>query len=186
MKYLILLIAVLALFSCRNSLDNASPVESAIPFYIGTYTGSGSQGIYKGLLDNEGRIKLKGLSAETENPSFLALSTTGDFLLAVNENSPEGTVESYRIKGDSLFMIDRSSSGGAHPCFVDIDENNYVLTANYSSGTVGLLKLARNGELSGLLDVQQHTGKGTTDRQRGPHAHSARFEPASTGVITVL
>jgi len=185
MKYLIILISVLALFSCRNSLDEDTSEESAIPFYIGTYTESGSQGIYKGVLDNEGRIELKGLAAETENPSFLALDTRGEFLLAVNENSPEGTVESYRVKGDSLVMVDRSSSGGAHPCFVTVNEEGWILTANYSSGTVGLINMDSTGELGELLDVQQHTGRGTTERQRGPHAHSAWFVPASKMVISV-
>ncbi|MEA1885637.1 MAG: lactonase family protein [Bacteroidota bacterium] len=166
-------------------MDKDSPVGSALPFYIGTYTGSGSRGIYKGLLDNEGHIELKGLAAETENPSFLAFSTNGEFLLAVNEIGPEGKLESFRIEGDSLILVSRSSSGGAHPCFVSLNNDGYILTANYSSGTVGLLKMNNKGELNGLLDAQQHRGSGTTNRQKGPHAHSAMFEPASTGVISV-
>jgi len=50
------------------------------------------------------------------------------------------------------------------------------LAANYSGDNVGLLKLNSNGELSELLDVQQHSGKGSTDRQEAPHAHSAWFD----------
>ena len=185
MKYLIILISALAIYGCRNSQERVTPVEFAIPFYIGTYTGTGSKGIYRGLLDNEGGIELKGLAAETENPSFLTLRPGGEYLLAVNENSPEGTVESYWSKGDSLVMIDRSSSGGSHPCFVTVNEEGWILTANYSSGNVGLLSIDSRGDLSELLDIQQHTGSGTTERQLGPHAHSAWFEPASKMVISV-
>jgi len=56
--------------------------------------------------------------------------------------------------------------------------------ANYTGGNVGLLKLGKNGKLSDLLDVEQHEGKGTTDRQEGPHAHSAWFEPDGSGIIS--
>ena len=192
MKHLILILSLLTLSGCHNSSKNNSAGintrnlgVSAVSFYVGTYTGSGSRGIYKYLMYSDGRIELKSLAAETENPSFLALSTNRNFLLAVNENSPEGFVESFRIKGDSLVRVSRSPSGGIHPCFVAINENDYVLTANYSSGTVGLLKLDSTGKLSELLDVHQHTGSGTTNRQRGPHAHSAHFEPGTSKVISV-
>ena len=62
MKYLTILISALAIYGCRNSQERVTPVEFAIPFYIGTYTGTGSKGIYRGLLDNEGGIELKGLA----------------------------------------------------------------------------------------------------------------------------
>jgi len=48
-----------------------------------------------------------------------------------------------------------------------------------------LLKLNARGVLSELLDVQQHEGNGTTDRQEAPHAHSAWFSPNSNEVISV-
>ncbi len=182
MKHLILLISLTISFCCCQHRTGGN--ISGIEFYVGTYTGSGSQGIYKYLMYGDGTLEPEGLVAETENPSYLALSDNRKFLLAVNENSPEGTIESYRVEGDSLTMISRSETGGAHPCFVSINEDAYVLTANYSSGTIGLLKLTGNGELGGLLDVQQHTGSGTTDRQQGPHAHSAWFEPGTSRVIS--
>ena len=192
MKHLILILSLLTLYGCHNGLENNSAgVDklnlgvSTVSFYVGTYTGSGSRGIYKCLLHNDGRLERINLAAETENPSFLAFSASRDFLLAVNENSPEGTVESFRTRGDSLVRSSRSHSGGAHPCFVAINEDGYVLSANYSSGTIGLLKLDSTGVLSVLLDVQKHTGSGTTSRQKSPHAHSAWFEPGTSRVISV-
>ena len=183
MRNLIVILAFMSLFGCQTGSVKDTRDLSTVSFYVGTYTGSGSRGIYKCLLLN-GKIELTGLAAETENPSFLAFSTDGEFLLAVNENSPEGTVESYRVKDDSLVLTGSSSSGGAHPCYLTINKNNYVLTANYSSGTVGLLRMSGTGKLGELLDVQQHTGSGITERQQEPHAHSAVFEPGYTKIIS--
>ncbi|MCF6268895.1 MAG: lactonase family protein [Melioribacteraceae bacterium] len=156
-------------------------------FFVGTYTDSGSKGIYKYLLKSDGSLKQIGLAAKSENPSFLTMSADKKFLIAINEinNDGVGTVESFSIKNDSLKFISRSSSGGAHPCFVTINEDGYILTANYTGGNIGLLKLNNNGSLSGLLDLQQHTGSGGTERQKAPHAHSVWFEPNSTNIISI-
>ena len=56
-------IVLLSLISCGTS-----------PFFVGTYTGKGSQGIYKYVLRNNGKIEMAGLAAISENPSFLAKS----------------------------------------------------------------------------------------------------------------
>jgi len=157
------------------------------PFYVGTYTDGESEGIYKYALQEDGILQRIGLAAVSDNPSFLAKSTDNKYLIAVNEiNNKDsvGTVASFKIATDSITLINRSSSGGAHPCFVSTNKSGYVLTANYTGGNVGLLKLNTTGELSELLAVQQHTGKGTTERQEGPHAHSAWFTP-DNDVISV-
>jgi 6-phosphogluconolactonase len=177
MRLISLLFALLFLWGCQSNIKKEMSQNMAYPFYVGTYTDGDSEGIYKYLLQKDGKLEQIGLKAKTENPSFLGMSSDGKFLVTVNETNKDGsgTVESYIIEDDSLTFISRSPSGGAHPCFVAINENGFVIAANYSSGSVGLLHLNEMGELSGLLDVQQHTGKGTTDRQQAPHAHSAWF-----------
>ena len=159
-------------------------------FYLGTYTegASTSQGIYKYELSPNGGVKQIGLAVMAENPSFLALSADKKFLVAINEVKNldnVGSVESYMVFEDTLILLNRQSSGGAHPCFVALNDAGYVLAANYTGGNVGLLKLEKDGPLSELLDIQQHTGQGTTDRQQAPHAHSAWFSPADGSVISI-
>lgn len=156
-------------------------------FYVGTYTGSVSKGIYKYSIDNDGILKKIGLAAKANNPSFLAKSEDQKYILAVSEISREnaGEIVSFKIAGDSLEYLNKSSSGGAHPCFVSTNKYGYVLAANYTGGNVGLLKLNSSGKLSSLLDVQKHEGKGTTDRQKEPHAHSAWFSPFDNSIISV-
>lgn len=184
----ILLLLFIILTSCQNKKENTVTIKKTFPFYIGTYTKGDSQGIYKYTLYEDGTIKRIGLAAKSENPSFLTFSHNKKFLIAVNEINPEkgtGMVESFLINGDKLTLINKSSSGGAHPCFVTTNKSNFLLVANYTSGNVGLLKLNNKGELSDLLDLQQHTGKGSTERQKSPHAHSAWFDFDDNNIISI-
>jgi 6-phosphogluconolactonase len=161
-----------------KSVEKKAKNTEDYTFYVGTYTKKDSKGIYRYALTSEGKLKKIGLVAVTENPSFLALSPDKKYVLAVNEvaNENTGFVSSYAVEKDSLVFINKSSSGGKNPCYVKITENRNVLVANYSGGNVGLLNLNKDGKLSELLDVQQHSGKGTTERQKGPHAHSVYAE----------
>lgn len=187
MKIYFALLSILILVSCKTTKEKPMEENKSYSFYVGTYTDSESKGIYKYLLKEDGTLKYVGLVATSENPSFLAMSADKKFLVAINEiaNDGVGTVESFLVENDSLTFINRSSSGGAHPCFVSINEAGYVLTANYTGGNVGLLKLNSDGDLSVLLDLQQHSGSGGTERQKEPHAHSVWFEPNSNNVISI-
>ncbi|MBC8375301.1 MAG: lactonase family protein [FCB group bacterium] len=184
------LTALLVLSGCHTIKEETVNTQDTQIFYLGTYTegASASEGIYKYELTASGGVRQIGLAVMSENPSFLALSADKKFLVAINEVKNEdgvGTVESYMVFEDTLILLNRQSSGGAHPCFVSVNEAGYVLTANYTGGNVGLLKLEEDGPLSELLDVQQHTGKGATDRQEAPHAHSAWFSPIDGSIISI-
>jgi len=160
-------------------------------FYVGTYTEGGSEGIYTFSLDPAtGKLQDNGLAAKTNNPSFLALTTNGKFLLSVHETKGEngstmGYVESFSVNDDNrLTSIGKVSSGGAHPCYVSVNQDGYVLAANYSGGSVALLRIDGSGKLSDTLDVQQHYGSGPIKvRQATPHVHSAFFESGSDRVF---
>jgi 6-phosphogluconolactonase len=186
MNLQIITISLLLLTGCQMN-NNSSSQDPHSPFYVGTYTTDESKGIYKYLLREDGQIEQISLAAVTENPSFLTKSVDNRFLLAVNENNIDnsGSVSSFAITGDSLKLISQSSSGGAHPCYISVNKSGFVLVANYTGGNVGLLKLNENGELSDLLDVQQHYGKGSAERQQAPHAHYSTFNPDQNGVISI-
>lgn len=188
--YTIALVILLLTVSCKKDKINKDKAnENSTSFYVGTYTDGDSKGIYKYTLHKDGTIDSIGLAATTDNPSFLAKSTNGNYLLAVNEiigKDSMGSVESFKIDGNKLNLISKKLSGGAHPCFVSINDDGYVLTANYTSGSVGLLHLNADGKLSDLLSIQQHTGRGSNPkRQEGPHAHSAWFDGNNGDVIAI-
>ncbi|MDX5584812.1 MAG: lactonase family protein [Aureibaculum sp.] len=187
-KIILLVLALITTLGCEKANKKQVQENKTYSFFVGTYTDGDSQGIYKYSLQKDGKLSLNGLAAISDNPSFLTKSTDSKYLIAVNEISNKDTVgsaESFLIQSDTLKLINRSSSGGAHPCFVTVNEAGYVLTANYTGGNVGLLQLNSQGELTGLLDLQQHSGSNTTDRQKGPHAHSTWFTPKNNDVISV-
>ena len=183
LKAITILFLGLVLVQCKTEQTYESKIMGNI-FYLGTYTGNNSKGIYKYVLSDEGHIQPLGLQAATENPSFLTISKDGNYLLTVNETN-EGTIESYKIEKDTLKFINKSPSGGAHPCFITVNSNGDVLVANYTGGNIGLLKLNGQGKLSGLLDIQKHEGHGSSERQQQPHAHSVWFDRKENKVIAV-
>lgn len=169
----------------KNS-EKLSDNTNDLNFFVGTYTNGESKGIYTYSLSTEGELKKIKLAAQSDNPSYLAFSKDRKYLLAANEIKNDqgvGNVSSFKVQGDSLVFVNKRSSGGAHPCFVAINDQGYVVTANYSGGNTGLLQLDQNGVLSELLDTHQHTGKGSHQRQDAPHAHSVWFFPSHDKVV---
>ena len=187
MKTVLSILSLVLITSCNTNKSTTKTKTNSIPFYVGTYTNKDSKGIYKYELNTDGTFTKIGLKAITENPSFLSFSSDKKNLIVANEVDIEGSgaITSFAIENDSLNLKNTISSGGTNPCFVATNSDNYVLAANYSSGTVGLLYLKEDGSLSNLLDIQKHTGKGTTSRQEAPHAHSVWFEPNSNTIISV-
>ncbi|MEK7718508.1 MAG: lactonase family protein [Bacteroidota bacterium] len=161
------------------------PNKNILHFYVGTYTDSGSEGIYRFGLDTQsGKLHSNGLAVLSENPSYLAMSKDGRNLLAVREtkdesNHSQGYIELFKIdETGNLTSVNKVSSGGAHPCYVSVNEDGLVLASNYTGGNVALMRIEPTGELSEVLSADQHTGHGpVADRQEKPHVHSAIFEP---------
>lgn len=183
MKNIFLLLLCL-LYACMGHSQTAEP-SNLKHFYVGTYTDNGSEGIYRFGLDTAtGKLHSNGLAVLSENPSFLALTQDGQFLLAVRETKDEknesmGYIELFKVDDSGrLTSINMVSSGGAHPCHVAVNEEGAVLASNYAGGNVTLMRILPSGELSEVLSADQHKGSGpVVGRQETPHVHSALFEP---------
>lgn len=155
--------------------------------YVGTYSKRDSEGIYgldfdpaTGALTN--REALAGL----RNPSFLALHPTRQWLYSVCEEEQDGAVAALILdKTQRCSVLSMQSSGGANPCHLAVDPTGrWLVTANYNSGSVALHPINQDGSLSPAADLAQHSGSGPlSDRQEGPHAHSANFDPTGRFVI---
>ena len=183
MKYILLLLTSISLFSCSNAQNEVSTY-----FYVGSYTKYDSDGIYKYKISEEGKLDSIGLVAKAYNPTFLTFNKDKTILLSTTQKFKKGSignVSSFKVTPDSLELISISSSGGSHPCFVNVDTNGNVLVANYKSGSVGLLELKNNGSLSELLDLKQHYGSGVHKRQDKAHAHSSYFIPNTNNTVSV-
>ncbi|MBX3245536.1 MAG: lactonase family protein [Acidobacteria bacterium] len=176
-------IAAAALLPTAN-IKTMAQDKNDLTLYVGTYTSgtSSSKGIYFLRFDTKtGRLSKPYLAAETEEPSFLTVSSNGNFLYAVNETleyegKSSGYVTAFSIdkKTGSLKFINRQPSHGAAPCHISITKKgDLVLVANYMSGTVALFPTGKDGSLLEASDIKQHSGKGpNAARQEAPHAHS--------------
>ncbi len=184
MKYFLSILSVFIFFGCKNT---SVKIEKNSIFYVGTYTQKKSKGIYTYSISKDGKLKNIGLAATIINPSFLAKSEDNKNLFAISEvnENETGYVFSYEIKNDSLQMVNKQESGGAHPCFIAVNKDNYIITANYTGGNIGLLKATKTVEVAPISFVQQHIGKGSTERQTAPHAHSTWFHPTKNEVISI-
>jgi 6-phosphogluconolactonase len=167
--------------------DGAAPAPS-VPVYVGTYTNTGSRGIYRFEFDSSsGTATTPVLAGESENPSFLAVHPNGRVLYAVNEvasfdGAPTGAVSAFAIDPASgkLTRLNQQPSGGADPCYVVVDRGGRnVLVANYTAGTVAVLPLSADGRLRPPSTVRQQAGTGPNRaRQEGPHAHEIILDAA--------
>ena len=161
--------------------------------YIGTYSRGDSKGIYTFVLDTAaGTLTPEGLAAETENPSFVALHPSGNYLYAVNEidkyqGQASGSVTAFKINAATgkLERLNEVAAGGTTTCHVNISRNGrFAAIANYGSGSCAAFAIGADGKLGERTAFHQHTGSSTdSGRQRGPHAHSVNFDRQNKHLI---
>lgn len=173
-KLAFLLIPVLLIQAC-------SAPDHGYLVYVGTYTGNGSDGIYAYRFNPaKGELNSIGLVAKTDNPSFIAIDSAGQFLYAVNEldlfqNGPAGAISVFSINKESgqLKFLQQTSSLGAAPAHLSLDRSGrYLLVANYNGGNVAVFPIGSDGLLGRQTSLIQDSGSSVNpDRQAGPHAH---------------
>jgi len=149
--------------------------------YVGTYTDSGSKGIYGYRLDaGTGAVNSIGLTAETDNPSFLAIHPSGKFLYAANEveqfnGEKSGSVSAFSLDRNTgkLTLLNRVSSLGGSPAHLSLDKTGkYLFVANYGGGSVAVFPIDGDGRLGKASSFVQHTGSSVnSERQASPHPH---------------
>lgn len=156
--------------------------------YVGTYTNSGSKGIYAYRYDAEsGKLSPIGLAAETASPSFLAVAAGHTFLYAVNEvqdykGEASGAVTAFAIerKTGKLRKLNEVASRGADPCYISLDRSGkYVLVANYSGGNVATFPLSPEGRIGESSSVVQDEGVVGPNKERQEKAHAHWIEASA-------
>lgn len=168
--------------SPKTPLGNGTPGHGDVFVYVGTYTRRGSEGIYVFHYDPaSGALSPLSTATGIQNPSFLAIDPQRRYLYAVNE-AGGGAVSAFAIDPATggLTPLNRQSSHGDGPCHLTVDPTGqYVLAANYSSGSVCVLPIGEGGALGEATNHIQHEGSSVNPRrQRGPHAHSINLDPA--------
>ena len=152
--------------------------------FIGTYTGTGSKGIYVYRFDAAtGKATWVSNTDSVVNPSFLAVSPDGKMLYACTETRTvnAGGVSAFRFdkKTGRLSFVNKQSSGGDNPAYVSIDKKGkWVIAGNYSGGSLAAFPVKSDGSIQPYSQLIQHEGKGVNkDRQEKAHVHATVFSP---------
>jgi 6-phosphogluconolactonase len=159
--------------------------------YVGTYTSGKSEGIYMyGFNETTGELNQLA-SVKSVNPSFVVVNP-GRYLYAVNEvpdldGKPTGGVSAFKIDffPTRLTFMNQQPSEGKDPCHLSFDRaRKHLLVANYTSGTVAVLPIQRDGSLGPAIDMKQHEGSGPREQQKGPHAHCIKLDSANRFAVS--
>lgn len=153
--------------------------------FIGTYTGTGSKGIYVYRFDaGTGKATWVSNTDSVVNPSYLCVAPGDSMLYACTETRTvnAGGVTAFKFNRSSgrLTQLNKQSSGGDNPCYVNVYKNGkWVVVGNYSGGSLAAFPVNSNGSLQPYSQLIQHEGKGTNkERQEMAHVHSTIFSPA--------
>jgi len=166
-------------------------MSESVVVFVGTYTEPGyngkGEGIYSYKLDlRTGFLELLHKMVGVVNPSYIAIAPAKGHLYCVNElkeygEKASGAVSAFSIDSSTmaLKMINTQASEGTDPCHIAIDrQGGHAFVSNYSSGSVCVLPIERDGSLGKGSQVIQHAGSSVnTARQAGPHVHSLTFDP---------
>ena len=158
------------------------PVRNENYLIVGTYDSVKSEGIYVYKFNSSDASYKEVSHFKTSNPSFVTVSPNGKFVYAVNENAKDGnggevSVFAFNKETGILSFINKQFSGGDHPCYVEIDKTGkWVIVANYSSGSLAVLPVNRDGSLGTASTIITDHGSGKiAERQNGPHVHCTKL-----------
>jgi 6-phosphogluconolactonase len=132
-----------------------------------------------------------------DNPAFLTVDATGQYLYAVSEVSGwhEGTVTAYRIEAETgaLTYINKQPTQGSIAAHVSFDRTGrWLLVVNYRVGPDGarppqalvVYPIEPDGGIGAAVASVAHVGNGPNPaRQEGPHPHCALASPDNRHIL---
>ncbi|MER5928645.1 lactonase family protein [Streptomyces sp. NPDC002054] len=153
--------------------------------YIGSFTSAGGRGITTAAVDGRtGALTVLGSTDALPDPSYLA---RGPHRLYAVSEAEHGLVQAFALDAAGL----PHPAGppvpvaGAGPTHLGL-AGSWLLTANYTSGSVSALPVRPDGTLGGPAAVLTHRGSGPDpERQQSPHAHQVLADPSGRWVLSV-
>ncbi len=129
-------------------------------FIASGYSGNGSPDVLLCRLNGNGSIeKISGITVG-DNPSYFTFGKEG-LIYLVNEvdtfDMKAGggiTTLRYDSKSKRLDKVGSMNQGGGGPCHIEVSvDGKYLITANYGSGSVSVVKLNNDGIPEKVTDV---------------------------------
>lgn len=160
-------------------------------FFVGTYPPDGlgtpvgvGEGVWRASIGVDGDLRASQLTTAAA-PSFVVAHPREPLLYAVEESDPSRLV--VWDVGALPREVDRIDLGGAYACHALLaPDGAAIYVSHYGTGDLSVVPLAVDGRPLASVPAQTiaHQGSGPrTDRQEGPHAHSAAFAPGGRHVV---
>ncbi|EPH39570.1 lactonase family protein [Streptomyces aurantiacus] len=159
------------------------------PLFLGTYTSQPGGGTGIGLAtydEKTGGVTGVGTLGGVPDPSYLAAHPSGRTLYAVNERE-QGGVTAIALSADGAHrVLGTRSTGGAGPCHLSVHPGGgWLLSANYTSGSVAVHPIEASGALGERTHLVTHSTPPPGPGQQGPHAHQVVTAPDGRHVLAV-
>ena len=114
------------------------------------------------------------LVRSAENPELLQ-ETEGQLRGAKKEAGTNQGIAKNTTSAPILEMVKEMSSGGADPCHLSLDgRENFLMAANYTSGSLAVFALDEQGHLQERCDFHQHTPRRTDETQEQGNSQQSR------------
>jgi 6-phosphogluconolactonase len=159
--------------------------------YVGSFAtstkGAHGEGLSVYAIDAAtGRWTRIQLLADVVNPGYLAFHPRRPVLYAVQPVSNQVSAFAVDENTGRLSAINSQPAGGIDPSHLSVDPSGrFLVTANYVSGTVGLLRINDDGALEAPADVATTKGELGPHRteQPTPHPHQCPFDPSGRFLV---
>jgi 6-phosphogluconolactonase len=153
MKNQILVMVALTAFLSSCNIGEKSFIASG-------YTGNDASDVVLCRLNGDGSITRVSEVTVGDNPSFFTFGK-GGLIYLVNEvdtfDMKAGggiTTLRYDRKTGSIEKVSSMNQGGGGPCHIEVSvDGRYLITANYGSGSVSVVKLSSKGIPEKVTDV---------------------------------
>lgn len=178
MKAILFFLPLLCTGACAPNTSNGASDD--LTMLVGTYTDSGSQGIYTFSFNPQTGKSTPLDSVALPNPSYLTVSPDHKHVYAVSEmkdSTASLCVLAFDPQTGSLRLLEKQPTQGAEPCYVSAGQH-HVLTANYSGGSLTVFPLRADGTVAPAQTLFHGRATGPDSiRQCEPHIHCALFSP---------
>ncbi|MFJ2911285.1 lactonase family protein [Streptomyces sp. NPDC087228] len=159
------------------------------PLLLGTYTSAegGGTGIGTAAYGTAtGAVSGGPVITGVENPSYLAMHPSGTTVYAVDEQERGGVTAVALSPDGSHRVLGTHSTGGAGPTHLSVHPTGrWLLTANYTAGSVAVHPVRDDGSLGERTDLVAHTAPPPGPGQDGPHAHQIITTPDGDHILAV-
>jgi 6-phosphogluconolactonase (cycloisomerase 2 family) len=135
---------------------------------IGGYSGDKGKGTGITVLDGDRVVA----TIPADSPSWLARHPFLPVLYAVAETD-EGHVRAWQLEeGTPTEPLGSGETGGAEPAHLTVDPaGRFLITANYTGGSISVHRLGADGSIGERTDLIQHQVHGEHPRQDAAHPH---------------